>query len=405
MSLRAPALDDPLRIRRADPELLSLALIDARNLSLRWLEVFESRGLHRRPVTDGGTDAGRSPLWLAGHGGWYQEWWIGRHVQRGRGERADVDGLRLASIEPAADLWFNTPQHQPPDADLVRLYLADTLEVTLDLLAACDGSDDALHFFRAALQHEDRLGETLAECAAAWQIGAQPDPPPPLGAQPVRSAGEPLWMPEATLSLGSEPGGFVPDNERWAEALTVPEFEIDAQAVTWARYIEFAEDGGYDESIHWTEAGWAWLQAQGRRAPRDVEQLRGGVLVQRQAALHRAPSGQAVIHVTRHEAEAWCRWAGRRLPTEPEWELAALTARNRGFVWGDVFEWTVGSARPWAGHSTTPGSLDRMPPPRTLAVLRGASYMTPARWRHPKARRFVAPDDDRPFCGFRSCAA
>ena len=400
MTLRAAALDDPVHCRRADRELLSLALIDARNLTLRWLEVFQARGRH--------ADAGPTPcaLWLAGHAGWYQEWWIGRHPQRSRGEAADASGPRLASVEPEADAWFDHPEGRPPDADRVRGYLADTLDTTLDLLGSADNTDAALHFYRAALLHEDRLGQALAERAALLQLARKPEPPPPFAptvAQQIER--EPLFLPAARLQLGSLPGGFVPDNERWAHELQVPTFEIDAQPVGWERFVEFAEDGGYDRRELWTDTGWAWLQATGRRAPRDVEQLRGGVLLQRGGEMQRAAPAQAASHLTRHEAEAWCRWAGRRLPTEPEWELAALTARSRGFVWGDVFEWVAGSARPWTGHAETPGSLDRLPPPRTQGVLRGASFMTALRWRHPKARRCMPPGADLAFCGFRSCAA
>ncbi len=400
MSLRSAALDDPVAIRRADRDLLSLALIDARNLCLRWLDVFDSRGL----AAD--ASGGRSALWLCGHAGWYQDWWIVRHVQRGRGERCDGSATRLASAEPRADAWFAPGGHAPPDAAHVRDYLAQTLEATLDLLALpTSQGDDGLHFFRAALLHEDRLCETLAEWAALRQLGPRPDPPPPWRPLQAPRALEPLWMPASTVQLGNTGAGFVPANERGTETLTVPEGEIDAQPVSWERYIEFSEDGGYDRLDLWTEAGRQWLQASGRRAPRDVEQLRGSPLVQRGGELQRVPAGQPVLHVSRHEAEAWCRWAGRRLPTEPEWEAAALQARQRGFAWGQVFEWVAGSARPWPGHNSGPGSLDRMPPPRSLGVLRGASFMTAARWHHAKARRFAALDDDRAFCGFRSCAA
>jgi formylglycine-generating enzyme required for sulfatase activity len=111
------------------------------------------------------------------------------------------------------------------------------------------------------------------------------------------------------------------------------------------------------------------------------------------------------MHLSRHEAEAWCRWAGRRLPTEPEWELAAATGASRGYAWGDVFEWVAGSARAWPGAGpATPGTLDAIPAAGTQGVLRGASFATRLRWRHPKARRFAPPASDSAFCGFRSCA-
>ena len=377
-------------MRRAGADLLSLALIDARNHTLGWLGVFEENKVLE-------SAAGTLPLWLAGRAAWYQEFWVSRHVQRQRGEHADAGALRLASIHPQADDWLAGPlPREGLDVATLRQYLADTLETTLELLGSAGEDDDALYVYRQSLLHEDQLGEALAETAAAQQLrGTWP-------AAPVRAAREALWIPAQALMLGSNPGGLVPHNERWAHAVELPEFEIDAQAVSWARYIEFAEDGGYDRRESWSDAGWAWVQKTERRAPRDVEQLRGGVLVQRHGQLQRAPAGQPAMHVSRFEAEAWCRWAGRRLPAEPEWELAALSAASRGFVWGDVFEWVAGSARPWLGHVAT--ARQAMPEPGTQGVLRGASWLSRTRCRHAKARRFAPPQADQMFCGFRSCA-
>ena len=182
------------------------------------------------------------------------------------------------------------------------------------------------------------------------------------------------------------------------------EFEIDAQAVSWARFAEFAADGGYDEASWWTPEGWAWVQAEARRAPRYVEQMRQAVLLHRQGQLQRVGAAQSAVHVSRHEAMAWCRWAGRRLPTEPEWELAALSGASRGFVWGDVFEWTGGSARAWPGGGAALPGFAPWPEPGACGVLRGASWMTRARCKHPRARRFAAAQRDELFAGFRSCA-
>jgi len=390
--------NDPLAVRAANAELLSLALIDARNHTLRWLAAFETRG---QLLADEG---GVAPLLLAGRAGWFQDHWIGRHLQRQRGEAADPGVLRLPPADAAIESWFQGGG-APPSADVLRAYLAQTLETTLDLLGAAAPGDAGLHFYRVALRHEDRLGEALAERAAELQLSDAGDNAPPWKPLPARAARDALWFPPQRVMLGSPPGGAVPENERWVHEVAMPEFEIDAQAVSWQRFVEFADDAGYDRRELWSDAGWAWLQAEGRRAPRHVEQLRGGaVLVQRRGQMQRVALGQPVLHASRHEAEAWCRWAGRRLPTEPEWELAALAGASRGFAFGDVFEWVAGSARPWPGHESGAGALDRMPAPGTQGVLRGASWMSRARQHYPKARRFAPPGADTVFSGFRSCA-
>jgi len=406
MHQAAAAIHDPVRMRRAGADVLSLALIDARNHTLRWLSIFEPqlRALSPSAYVD-------PPLWLVGHAGWFQEYWVSRNVQRQRGESADATRLRLASIEPSADDWFDPSCHDRvqrwrlplPDAAALRQYLAETLDATLDLLAGAEDSDAGLYVYRLALLHEDRLCESLAVAAQALQLPA-PAAETPWLPRPARAPREPLWFGAQRFMLGAEPGGLVPPNERWAHELQLLEFEIDAQALSWARYVEFVADGGYDDAQWWSADGWAWVQAEGRRAPRYVEQMRQGVLVQRQGQMQRVGAAQAAVHVSRHEAMAWCRWAGRRLPTEPEWELAALSGGSRGFVWGDVFEWTGGSARAWPGGGEALPGFEPLPEPGRFGVLRGGSWMTRTRCKHPRARRFVAPHRDEVFCGFRSCA-
>jgi ergothioneine biosynthesis protein EgtB len=204
--------------------------------------------------------------------------------------------------------------------------------------------------------------------------------------------------------MGSGLGGFAFDNERPAHEIDVPEFEIDAQPVTWAQYGEFVEDGGYDERAHWSEAGWAWLTQEGRRTPRHVDQMRHGVLVQRFGQTARAPLAQPVMHVSWYEAEAWCAWAQRRLPTEVEWEIAAIDGLSRGLRRGQVWEWTAGSFRPYPGFQPGPDVSWSKPWFGTHKVLRGGSFATIERLRHPRFRRFLLAHRDDAFCGFRSCA-
>ena len=211
-------------------------------------------------------------------------------------------------------------------------------------------------------------------------------------------------FPATRWTLGTGPGGFVFDNERGPHEVAVLEFEIDAQPVTWAMYCEFAEDGGYDERRHWSADGWAWVQRESRRTPRHVEQMRHGVLQRRLGKLLRVPPQQPVVHVSWYEADAWCRWAGRRLPSEVEWETGAHLGASRGFRWGQVWEWTASTFRAYPGFEAGPYRDYSQPWFGTHKVLRGASLATRGRMRSPKFRNFYLPQRDDPFCGFRSCA-
>jgi iron(II)-dependent oxidoreductase len=398
------------RMRSAGKELLSLALMDARNHTLRWISLYEETlagAGWRVPLFP----ELNPPLWELGHIGWFQEYWLARNVQRQRGAACAAAAPRLASIEPEADRWYDS-SHVPhdsrwqldvPDLQTTKQYLVDTMDVTLDLLDAADEHDDALYFFRLALFHEDMHGEALAYMAQTLDLSLANAPGllPEIASMPPRA---PLLFPATRVALGCAPGGFVFDNEKWAHEVDVPEFEIDAQPVTWSQYSEFVEDGGYDEQGWWAADGWAWLQREGRRVPRHVDQMRQGVLQQRHGRLVHVALAQPVMHVSWYEADAWCRWAGRRLPTEVEWEAAAQAGHSRGFRWGDVWEWTGTTFRPYPGFSADPYADYSQPWFGTHKVLRGASFATRGRMRHPKYRNFYLPTRDDIFSGFRSCA-
>ena len=390
-------------LRVAGREPLSLALIDARNHTLQRIAAFEAAPGARRDFE--ARDGAASLRWTLGHIGWFQEYWIARNVQRARGERADPTLPRLASILTDADAWFEPAGDEPaarglqglPDLATLRQYLLETLESTLDLLSGTPDTDDTLYFYRLALFHEDRHGEALIEQAQA--LGVDPGRLPTARSL---AAGAPLLFPATRFRLGATPGGFVFDNEKWAHEIELPEFEIDAQVVSWGQYAEFVEDGGYDERGHWSDAGWAWLQ--GRRTPRYVDQMRHGVLQQRFGQLMRVAPGLPALHLSAFEAEAWCRWAGRRLPGEAEWEAAAVQGATRGFRWGDAWEWTATTLRPYPGFTAGPERAYSQPSFGRHRVLRGASPWTSARLRSARFRRFEAPACNAGFFGFRSCA-
>ncbi|HEV7914937.1 MAG TPA: selenoneine synthase SenA [Albitalea sp.] len=407
MDLASADVDSP-QMRRAGRDLLSLALMDARNHTLRWIGVFEQSLAAREFVVPLRPEL-LPPLWLLGHVGWFQEYWVGRNVQRQRGADADPAGPRLASIDPHADRCHDPAQssHEQrwqlelPGLHDTKQYLAETMDITLELLEGADDSDAALYFFRLALMHEDMQCETFAEMAQTLDLKLG-DATALLSDVPSVATREPLLFPATRWRLGSLPGGFVFDNEKWSHEVEVPEFDIDAQPVSWAQFAEFIEDGGYDEPSFWSPAGLDWLRTEGRRVPRHVDQLRRGVLQRRFGRLTRVPLSQPVMHVSWYEAEAWCRWAGRRLPAEVEWEAAAH-AYSRGFAWGSVWEWTAGTFHPYPGFGPDPWSACSQPYFGRRKVLRGASAATRPRLRHPKFRRCARPERDDLFCGFRSC--
>jgi iron(II)-dependent oxidoreductase len=409
---------DYARLRTGGRDVLSLALIDARNRTLAWAaRLEEAPGDVLRlagELAPGAADGLDPPLWTLGRIGWFQEYWIGRNVQRARGEAADPHGPRLASILPGADALYDPstvarPTRRGlardglPDLQATRQYLVESLETTLDLLDGVRGEDDdSLYFHRLALFHEEMRIEEFA--VLAQTLGVAVDDA--LVPRPTTFAARPpLVLPATRWLLGVGAPGFAFDNERAPHPVAIPEFEIDAQPVTWAQYGEFVEDGGYDERVHWSDAGWAWAERESRRTPRHVDQMRHGVLRRRFGQLSRVAGAEAAVHVSAYEAEAWCRWAGRRLPSEVEWEAAAHQGASRGFRFGDVWEWTASTFRPYPGFALGPWRDYSLPWFGRTRVLRGASVATPRALRSARFRQFAEPGRDDGFFGFRSCAA
>ena len=410
----AAAIDAPT-MRAASAGALSLALMDARNHTLQLLaRIEDALGPSMQPPEGAGV---LPPLWVAGHIGWLAEYWISRNPKRGLGAACPAHSVRLASIDPMADHCFNPlialrSERQRlalPPVGSVKAYLLETLETTLELLENAGDGDDGLYFFRMALFHEDWRGESLAELAQTLGIAL------PLALPAGTAPRDALRVPAARFVLGWKGSGFALGIEQGVETVDVPEFEIDASPVTWAQYVEFIDDGGYDRQELWHPGGWAWLESQalldGRRGPRHVEQIgvaSGAVMQSFFGKPARMGASQNAQHVSWWEADAYARWAGRRLPAEVEWELAAEAAARRGFHWGQVREWTAGTIRllpgaavdAWSAHA----ELDPTPVIGQARVLRGASFATRARMKHPKARRWALPDDDEGFVGFRTCA-
>lgn len=392
--------------RHAGPDRLASMLRDARHYTLALFDTLASAGyadaarVPRLPIIN-------PPLWELGHTAWFAEWFVLRAATSSR--PGDADGHSLLA---RGDDWFdsNLVAHRTrwaldlPGPGAIQTYCAEVLERILEKLASEPDDDAALYPYRLALAHEDMHGEallytmqTLGLPLQSAMTGTQPAPPP---------AGEIAFAGGAFLRGGEQSYGFVFDNEKQAAECRVAPFAIDASLVSNARYLAFVGDGGYRDGRWWSEAGQAWLAASGQSAPRywrrgdqgrdGWQQLRFG---RREPLVPEAP----VRHLTLHEAQAWCRWAGRRLPTELEWEFAAASG-HRGFEWGRLWEWTATPFLPYAGFAPDRYLEYSAPWFGSRQVLRGASFATPARFRSPVFRNFFTPERDDIFSGFRSCA-
>ncbi|MFY8102824.1 MAG: SUMF1/EgtB/PvdO family nonheme iron enzyme [Ramlibacter sp.] len=399
-----PEIDAPA-VRQCGRGPLSLALMDARNRTLHLLAQHLAADSTETSPDDPGP-----PAWqVAGQAAWFAEWWILRNPQRALGAACQADGLRLAPLLPQADEWLRPPSPPgstaAPDPGTLRDYMLQQLEATLELLDKAEETEPGLHLYRAALCQEDARGEQLLVLAQHRCVKLPLQVPAPMAPRDA------LDLPATRWTLGSAVGGYAPALERPAHPVEVPPFEIDAQPVSWSQFVEFVDDAGYDRQELWHPDGWSWLQTSGRRAPRHVEQIgvaSGAVLQTLFGKPTRLAAAQPVMHVSWWEADAWARWAGRRLPTEVEWEIAAVTASRRGFRWGDVHEWTAATLRPWPGFVPDAWAVHTLQDPQphwgAARVRRGASFATAARQKHPRARGFALPGHDIDFVGFRTCA-
>jgi ergothioneine biosynthesis protein EgtB len=350
------------------------------------------------------------PRWELGHVAWFEEFWIARNTQRQRGFRADPMAARAASLIPRADALFNSSlvphaqrwQLDLPDAQRTERLAQQVRERSVALLRQAEPNDDSLYFFRLAAVHEAMHLEAwiyMAQNLALDLRGAGLTLTPPLV-----SVSETLDLAAQRFALGYEEAGFAFDNELTPHDVELPAFQIDTEPVTWGRYLPFMEAGGYEEQRYWTTEGWAWRQLHSSGKPRH--------LVCEDGHWKRAVFGQwrdlnlqePAHHLSAHEAQAWCRWAGRRLPSEAEWECAAVTC-GQTFAWGQVWEWTSSGFTPYPGFEPHPYQDYSQPWFDGRPVLRGSSFATWPGLRHARYRNYFTADRTDIFAGFRSCAA
>jgi hypothetical protein len=406
------------KLRVAGKHLLGQALQDARLRTVRLLDHYEaalgaSMTVPLEPTLN-------PPRWEFGHVAWFTDWWLCRNPDRALGLDANPGAFRFAARQARrgvdADALYDSSAiaHDQrwaldlPSAAETRADLTDSLADTLACLEQANDDDRGLYFFRLALFHEDMHAEAAAYMAQSlgFEPGDDVDENHEVDnevSKAVSIGATELAMAASEVQLGHTGPGFCFDNELGLKAMRTPAFQIDSRALSWGRYLPFIEAGGYAEPGWWDEPGWRWRCTGNHALPRYLRQGIGTPweILQFGRWQPLDPSATAV-HLNAFEAQAWCRWAGRRLPTEAEWVLAAQSSTN--FTWGQAWEWTASEFRPFPGFTPHPYRDYSQPWFDGRPVLKGACSATRARMRDVQYRNFSTPDRNDIFAGFRSVA-
>jgi iron(II)-dependent oxidoreductase len=388
------------------------------------------------------------PRWELGHVAWFNERWAWRHLRGLPPLRADGDAL-YDSAKVAHDTRWHLPL---PTWAETEAYGRTIVERLVEKLSGHEPDAEERYFHQLAVFHEDMHGEAFLytrQTLAYTPPAIDPAPPPPVVSRVEGDA----KVPGGEFSLGAAPGeAFVFDNEKWAHPVRLEPFRIARRPVTNAEFAAFVADGGYRRPELWAPEGWRWRERVRAEHPVYWREMSSGWEVRVFDRWHPLPPDHPIIHVNWYEADAYCRWAQRRLPTETEWEAAAagepspdgrsLAPRKRPYpwgeappgveqanldachvgtvsvhayaagdsafgcrqMWGNVWEWTATDFQPYPGFVVDPYREYSAPWFGNHKVLRGGCWATRARLLRNTWRNFYTPDRRDVLAGFRTCA-
>jgi iron(II)-dependent oxidoreductase len=352
-----------------------------------------------------------SPLvWDLAHVGHYEELWLLRNLVGAAPTNELFDDVYDAFKHPRRDRP-SLPILGPASA---RAFVAGVRTRALDVLATIDldGDNPLLRdgfVYGLVVQHEHQHDETMLATIQLMENFAHPDAGDWRPSKVDHGDAGMVDVPGGTFFIGTDEHAWVYDNERPRHEVELPPFRIDSAPVTNRQYRAFIEDSGYDDSRLWSEAGWEWRQDAGAEAPLFWRREGGGDWSRRRYGRHEdLPPDEPVQHVCWHEADAFARWRGARLPTEAEWETAAARDGEPGGprqMIGDVWEWTSTDFGGYPGFVSFPyREYSEVFFGPEYKVLRGGSWATDASVRRTTFRNWDYPIRRQIFAGFR-CAA
>ncbi len=392
-------------------------------------------------------------LWEIGHIAWFQEKWVLRQDGNTPSIRDDADAL-YDSAAVAHETRWNLPL---PHREETLTYMRAVRDHVAERVRQKEAGKETVYFTLLSVFHEDMHTEAITYTRQTLGY-----PAPHLGVSRSKDQSEVgTWLGDAEIpggvyQIGADPPRstnsvdepFVFDNEKWAHAVEVRPFAIARAPVMQAEFAAFVEDGGYRQRRFWSEDGWRWREQSAADHPVYWQRESAGRWLRRDfdrwVALE---PHRPVLHVNWYEAEAYCRWAGRRLPSEAEWEIAAAqentdAGRRRRFPWGEeppraekanldwqalgcadvaahpagdsafgcrqmignVWEWTASDFLPYPGFVADPYREYSAPWFGTHKVLRGGCWATRSRLLRNTWRNFYRPDRRDVWAGFRTCA-
>ena len=393
-------------------------------------------------------------LWEIGHVAWFHEHFI---LQRAFGH--EPMSARAQAIYDSIAI------HHDQRWDLPLLSLDETLDYMqsvqqriLERLSSPMATLLESYLYQFTTYHEDMHDEaftwtrqTLSYPTPEFAIARDVGPAPDAAAGPLLGDAE---VPGGQFLMGATGDTpFVFDNEKWCHTAIIEPFRIAKAPVTNSEFAAFVDEGGYGREEFWDPSGWRWCQQYEASHPVywQADGL-GGWEIRTFDQWGTLEPHQPVVHVNWYEASAWCRWAGRRLPTEQEWEVAALGVPNgdgahladakRRYPWGsgapdlqrcnldgralgcidvaalpgtdsafgcrqmlgNVWEWCADYFLPYPGF--TPDAYKEYSQPLfgTTRVLRGGAWVTRSRMVTGLYRNYFGPDRRDVFAGFRTCA-